>query len=116
MSLYSLKCVSRHLMAVALIWLLPVSLWGQDTQTSGAQNQPSAPAQANLPAAPSQHQRFEITDYSKPKSHFPNPIAPYTPQQIAPPDLTNSPKVDQLMRSEERRVGKECRSRWSPYH
>ena len=24
--------------------------------------------------------------------------------------------VDYNMRSEERRVGKECRSRWSPYH
>ena len=24
--------------------------------------------------------------------------------------------VDEDMRSEERRVGKECRSRWSPYH
>src|SRR2546426_7714020 len=24
--------------------------------------------------------------------------------------------LDQLYRSEERRVGKECRSRWSPYH
>ena len=24
--------------------------------------------------------------------------------------------VDALKRSEERRVGKECRSRWSPYH
>ena len=24
--------------------------------------------------------------------------------------------VDFLVRSEERRVGKECRSRWSPYH
>ena len=23
---------------------------------------------------------------------------------------------EQLLRSEERRVGKECRSRWSPYH
>ena len=23
---------------------------------------------------------------------------------------------DRLVRSEERRVGKECRSRWSPYH
>ena len=23
---------------------------------------------------------------------------------------------NQLLRSEERRVGKECRSRWSPYH
>ena len=25
-------------------------------------------------------------------------------------------KSDGLVRSEERRVGKECRSRWSPYH
>ena len=24
--------------------------------------------------------------------------------------------VDNTLRSEERRVGKECRSRWSPYH
>jgi len=24
--------------------------------------------------------------------------------------------ADTLVRSEERRVGKECRSRWSPYH
>ena len=24
--------------------------------------------------------------------------------------------IEQTMRSEERRVGKECRSRWSPYH
>ena len=24
--------------------------------------------------------------------------------------------IDALARSEERRVGKECRSRWSPYH
>ena len=29
--------------------------------------------------------------------------------------LTNAPK-DLVPRSEERRVGKECRSRWSPYH
>ena len=26
------------------------------------------------------------------------------------------PAADSLLRSEERRVGKECRSRWSPYH
>ena len=25
-------------------------------------------------------------------------------------------KIPTLLRSEERRVGKECRSRWSPYH
>ena len=27
-----------------------------------------------------------------------------------------SKENEQLLRSEERRVGKECRSRWSPYH
>ena len=28
----------------------------------------------------------------------------------------NTLQFDELYRSEERRVGKECRSRWSPYH
>ena len=44
---------------------------------------------------------------------------------MATPQLLKSGNVDYLvydflaeitMRSEERRVGKECRSRWSPYH
>ena len=30
--------------------------------------------------------------------------------------LSNTPAADLGARSEERRVGKECRSRWSPYH
>src|SRR5436189_5951269 len=29
---------------------------------------------------------------------------------------TNHKKASKIWRSEERRVGKECRSRWSPYH
>ena len=36
---------------------------------------------------------------------------------IEPPEPAEKPdNVIDLMRSEERRVGKECRSRWSPYH
>ena len=31
-------------------------------------------------------------------------------------DLTPLEQVRVVIRSEERRVGKECRSRWSPYH
>ena len=31
-------------------------------------------------------------------------------------DGTNAAETDEDVRSEERRVGKECRSRWSPYH
>ena len=29
---------------------------------------------------------------------------------------SNTQTLDTYVRSEERRVGKECRSRWSPYH
>ena len=33
------------------------------------------------------------------------------------PEKGNKRKAEaELVRSEERRVGKECRSRWSPYH
>ena len=35
---------------------------------------------------------------------------------IVPEDLANSAVESFGDRSEERRVGKECRSRWSPYH
>ena len=31
-------------------------------------------------------------------------------------DVTYTDNATELDRSEERRVGKECRSRWSPYH
>src|SRR2546430_6652641 len=35
---------------------------------------------------------------------------------MSSPVLTVSPDTSVQQRSEERRVGKECRSRWSPYH
>src|SRR5690349_15574576 len=31
-------------------------------------------------------------------------------------ELQEAVRLDAILRSEERRVGKECRSRWSPYH
>src|SRR3989304_788841 len=38
------------------------------------------------------------------------------PNSIVEPILRNAAAAIAGMRSEERRVGKECRSRWSPYH
>ena len=48
----------------------------------------------------------------------------HEPTQIVEVMLTHAEQADEavkkqlkeLYRSEERRVGKECRSRWSPYH
>ena len=37
-------------------------------------------------------------------------------QSFVADTYTGSAKVYNVERSEERRVGKECRSRWSPYH
>ena len=36
--------------------------------------------------------------------------------QLAAKVIATRPDALFLLRSEERRVGKECRSRWSPYH
>src|SRR5258708_33658473 len=36
--------------------------------------------------------------------------------QLVPAKEASNPDIPSLIRSEERRVGKECRSRWSPYH
>src|SRR5713101_7833019 len=96
MSLSSLKCAVRHLIAMALIVAFPGSMWAQDAQTTPSPR--SGSPQASLPQAPAPHQRSEIQNYSKPRGHFPNPLAPYTARQLASPDLTNSPKIDQLMR------------------
>ena len=42
--------------------------------------------------------------------------AAHPPTGSAPPAPRLPEKVEFDLRSEERRVGKECRSRWSPYH
>src|SRR2546422_11662115 len=38
------------------------------------------------------------------------------PNAAAPIIVSAALGIGNVMRSEERRVGKECRSRWSPYH
>ena len=86
MSLSSLKGAVRHLVATVLVVAFPAGMWAQDAQTAPSQTTPSQAAagqssgspQASLPQAPAPHQRFEMTNYSKPRGYFPNPLAPYT--------------------------------------
>ncbi|MGH9516430.1 MAG: TolC family protein [Terriglobales bacterium] len=100
MYLSSLKHALRHGIAVTLLFAFPLGLWAQDAQPAPAQStsQQSSSSQA-LPAAPSSHQHpFVVEDYAKPKRAFPNVIAPYTPRDVPPPDLSNTPRIDQLIR------------------
>jgi outer membrane protein TolC len=64
--------------------------------TPAPQPQAGAPT---LPAAPqpAQPQPIHLQDYSVPRSAFPHLLQPYKAQQLAQPNLGNSPRVDSLM-------------------
>jgi outer membrane protein TolC len=101
--------------AAASIGLLLMSV---TTQSGLAQQQtapPPAPAvqqtvansatgQAGLPQAPEPkptdplYLRDTSRDYTKPKSHFKNPIAPYTPINVPLPTASNAPRLAALVR------------------
>ena len=57
---------------------------------------PAAPSQATA-ASPAQPQYVHLKDYSKPQPAFPHLLQPYMPQQLAEPNLGNSPRIDSLM-------------------
>ena len=97
MSLSFLQCLIRKSLAITLIGIFPLSLVAQDAQSTAQPQAATTSTQSSLPSAPS-HPRNEMFNYSKPRGYFPNPIAPYTGTEIAAPDLTNSPKLDALMR------------------
>jgi outer membrane protein len=48
---------------------------------------------------PRSRRRFICRDYSKPRSAFPHFLQPYRPQQVAQPNLGNSPRIDSVMRN-----------------
>ena len=55
-----------------------------------------------------------LTKYSALKAKW---LTNITIPAIVPPLMSpNRNSLSNVLRSEERRVGKECRSRWSPYH
>jgi outer membrane protein len=69
------------------------SLLGTLTLACWAQEPPAAPTPQNTPEA----RPLPVLNYSKPVSHFPNPIGPYTPRHLSAPNLANTARIDGLM-------------------
>src|SRR5437773_7741128 len=80
-----LVSTTRLAATASLFALLTFACWGQEP--------PTAPTPQNTPEARS----LPVLDYTKPVSHFPNPIAPYAPRHVAAPNLANTARIDQLM-------------------
>jgi outer membrane protein len=89
MQLPRLISFTRQMAAVVLCFVLMTPAWAQQTQSAVPAEQPQTP----------QPQQFELKDYSKPHSHFPNPLAPYMPRHVPPPNLANTSRIDQLMQN-----------------
>ncbi len=80
----------RRLAAILLgaltVGTLTIPCWSQQP--------PSAPTPQNTPEA----RPLPELNYMQPVSHFPNPVGPYKPRQVAAPNLANTARIDSLMR------------------
>jgi outer membrane protein len=101
--------------ALLLISLLGLAGFAQDTQPQSAPQNPAAGGQPQsypqetvpgalltpLPQTPApQHNAhpYSDQDYSRGKHQWPNPFVIYTARQIAPLNVANSPRIDQLIK------------------
>src|SRR5882724_13269535 len=75
---------TTRLIAVAI-------LLGMLSMVTWAQEPPSAPQ-------PAVEKPLPVLNYTKPVSHFPNPIGPYTARHLSAPNLANTARIDQMMR------------------
>ncbi len=89
----------RNTAALAMVCLLVTAGYAQNaTSPSAPTNMPPLTPLPQTPAPQHNAHAYSDQNYSKPKSPFPNVIAPYTSRRVPPPNLTNSARTDQLFR------------------
>jgi outer membrane protein len=80
------------LAAAMFVGMVPPALNAQEVAAPSTQaTPPSAPQ-------PAQPQPVLLNDYSIPRSAFPHVLQPYRSQELAQPNLGNSPRIDALMK------------------
>jgi outer membrane protein TolC len=98
----NLNSFGRLVGTVLLAYFLSVPVSAQDSQANPSSLPPAPqPMAAQSPqtrsnSSSSQAQTDATKDYSRPRSQFPNLIAPYMPEHVPPPNLLNTPRIDQL--------------------
>ena len=88
-----LKFASRVSFGLILASVLVTVGWGQTNTSSPMPQAPSASQTSTTPTP------FVVGEYSKGRSHFPNPLAPYAGRTVPAPNLTNTPRLDQLVQN-----------------
>jgi len=78
---------------VANIRIFAAVLLGTAAIAAWAQEAPVAP----MPQNAAETRPLPEVNYAQPVTHFPNPAGPYTARHLAPPNLANTARIDQLM-------------------
>ncbi|HJY85214.1 MAG TPA: TolC family protein [Candidatus Acidoferrales bacterium] len=80
-------------LVAAVVFTAPVlPAYGQQSSSKPETSQTAA-----QPQLPSFRVAISDRDYSRGRRIFPNVWGPYAPVEVPPPDLTNSPKIEQLI-------------------
>ncbi len=83
------------------LWLASAMIAGIAPMTLSAQSTAPAPSPQSTPPSapqPAQNELIHSKDYSDPRGAFPKLLQPYKAQELAQPNLGNSPRIDSLMR------------------
>ncbi len=97
MSLSALNSACRLVAAMMLAGALAVNGWAQDSAQSTPPASSATPQ--STPVQAPQPQQFHLENFDKPQGYFPNPIAPYKPRYLPPPNLNNTPRIEQIMQN-----------------
>src|SRR5258705_7941004 len=89
-----LKFASRLWFGLILASVLVTVGWAQTNAPSSMPQAPSASQGTSAQPTP-----FVVGEYTQPRSHFPNPLAPYAGRTVPVPNLTNTPRLDQLVQN-----------------
>src|SRR5271166_5803736 len=89
----------RKAISLAFVSLLVTASFAQNATPQSTQA--SMPPLTPMPQAPAPQNNAHLysdQNYAKPQSPFPNFLAPYRVRNVPPPNLTNSARIDQLIR------------------
>ena len=93
------KSAFRKAISLAFVSLLVTAGFAQNAAPQSSQS--SMPPLTPMPQAPAPQNNAHLysdQNYAKPQSPFPNVLAPYRVRSVPAPNLTNSARIDQLIR------------------
>jgi outer membrane protein len=97
LSLLSPRTTAANRRSILLLTTFAILVWAQLTPFLRAQDVPAAPVPQTAPVS-AQPQAVHLQDYSKPRAAFPHFLQPYKSQEVAQPNLGNSPRIDSLLK------------------